>query len=316
MEADISDVTTSISSLALQPDEIERTIAPFLVARWPTSDPAFIRLHARQRRKWRYRRTKRLLLGWLPKGQRTQAYVETSYDHTFAERPWPEINAPATADPKPTLARWGNEGLLLRRRGLARVHLMLMARIIRALGVKNVLEVGSGTGINLFVLAALLPEIRFAGVELTATGVAQAASVVAASDFPRQLAEYCPEPVLDASAHRRVEIRRGNALELPFEDGSFDLVFTRQALEQMEMIRDRALAEIARVTRRHVLLVEPFADANQDPLRRDYVAAKDYFSLPVAGLRPFGIEPQHTTRAFPQNTCLGIELVVGQRMSI
>lgn len=299
--------------LALQPDEIERTLAPFLVARWKVDDPEFVARRARQLRKWRYRRAKRALLGWLPRGRRTQTYVEESYDQTFTERPWPETSAAPGSDPKPTLAQWGDEGLLVRRYGLGRVHLLLMARIIRALGVTSVLEVGAGTGINLFVLAAMLPDVRFTGIELTATGVAQAASVVAAPDLPPRLAEYCPAPVRDSSAHRRIDIRRGNALELPFADGAFDLVFTRQALEQMVMIRVPALREIARVARRHVLLVEPFADANQDTLRRSYVAAKDYFSLPVAGLRTFGIEPVHTSRAFPQNTCLGIELVVGRR---
>lgn len=309
----MADILDDFSSLALTREEIERTLAPFLVARWRANDPAYLRRRTRQLLKWRYRLAKRLLLGWLPKGRRTQTYVEESYDQTFAARPWPETNAPPDSDPKPTLARWGDEGLLVRRYGLGRVHLLLMSRIIRALGAKSVLEVGSGTGINLFVLAAILPDVRFTGVELTATGVAQASSVVNAPEQPPLLTAYCPEPVRDPSAHRRVEIRRGNALALPFEAGAFDLVYTRQALEQMEMIRDRALAEIARVAGRHVLFVEPFADANQDALRRTYVAAKDYFSLPVADLATFGVEPVHTTRAFPQNTCLGIELVVGRR---
>jgi len=67
------------------------------------------------------------------------------------------------------------------------------------------------------------------------------------------------------------------------------------------------------VAKSDVLLVEPFADANRDPLRHTYVAAKDCFSLPVAGLGAFGIVPVFTSRAFPQNILLGIELVVGAR---
>ncbi|MBM3585698.1 MAG: class I SAM-dependent methyltransferase, partial [Alphaproteobacteria bacterium] len=84
-------------------------------------------------------------------------------------------------------------------------------------------------------------EVSFAGIELTATGVAQAHAVVGAATLPARLADYCPAPVADPTAHRRIDIRRGNALDLPFEAGAFDLVFTRQALEQMDMIR-RALA--------------------------------------------------------------------------
>jgi SAM-dependent methyltransferase len=297
----------------LSPAEIEETLAPFIVERYAAGDAGFTAKRTRSLRKWRLKLVKRRLLGWLPRGKRTQAYVEASYDRTFAERPWPETLPPVARDPKPTLAEWQEGGLLLRRYGLGRAHLRLMARIVAALRPRTVLEVGSGTGINLFVLAALNPEVRFAGVELTETGVAQAAGVVKGEALPRRLAEYCPEPVIDLAAYRRIDVRRGNALELPFETGAFDLVFTRQALEQMEMIRTKAIAEIARVAKSHVLLIEPFADANADPLRRAYVAAKDYFSLPVAGLKDFGIEPIHTSRDFPQNVRLGIELVLGRR---
>ena len=306
-------VEIDYASLALGRDDIEATLAPFLADRWTKGEAGFRTRRGRQLAKWRYRRAKRVLLGWLPEGKRTQKYVDESYNQTFAARPWPETNAARDSDPKPTLADWGDEGLLVRRYGLGRVHLLLMARIIRAMGARNVLEVGSGTGINMFVLAALVPEARFTGVELTETGVAQAQTVLKAGELPRQLADYCPEPVRDMAAHRRVEAMQGNAVDLPFEAGSFDLVFTRQALEQMDMIRDQALSEIARVASDRVLLVEPFADAQTDGLRRTYVAAKDYFSLPVEGLRRFGIVPEHRTRAFPQSTTLGIELVSARR---
>ena len=296
----------------LDPAEALAALAPFVLERYPPGHVGFAARHARQRLAWRLRRARRALLGWLPEVKRTQAYVERSYDATFAARPWPETLPPVTPESKPTFAEFQGEGLLVRRYGLGRVHLLLMARIIRALGARTVLEVGAGTGINLFVLAALVPEASFTGIELTETGVAQAASVIAADRFPERLAHYCPLPVVDADAYRRVEVRRGNALDLPFADRSFDLVFTRQALEQMEMIRQPALRQIARVAQGHVLLVEPFADANRDPLRHAYVAAKDYFSLAVDGLGDAGIRPIHTSRAFPQNIRLGIELVVGR----
>ena len=122
------------ASLSLSRDEIEATIAPFLVERWTKSDPGFRSRRGRQLRKVRFRRAKRILLGWLPEGKRTQRYVEDSYNETFAARPWPETNAAPGSDTKPTLADWGDEGLLVRRYGLGRVHLLLMARIIRAMG--------------------------------------------------------------------------------------------------------------------------------------------------------------------------------------
>ena len=63
--------------------EIEATLAPFVMARMAEHDPRFVARRARQVRKYRYRRARRVLLGWLPEGKRTQAYVEQSYDRTF-----------------------------------------------------------------------------------------------------------------------------------------------------------------------------------------------------------------------------------------
>ena len=60
------------------------------------------------------------------------------------------------------------------------------------------------------------------------------------------------------------------------------------------------------------LSVEPFADFNPSPLNRNFVAAKDYFSLSVAGLSRFGIEPTHTFDDFPQKLTLGQGLVAGK----
>ena len=89
-------------------------------------------------------------------------------------------------------------------------------------------------------------------------------------------------------------------------------MFTRLALEQMEAVRDAALFEIARVAKAHVVMLEPFADFNTSPLNRDFVRAKDYFSLPVAGLSRFGIEPTFTHDDFPQKLTLGQGLVVAK----
>ncbi len=50
----------------------------------------------------------------------------------------------------------------------------------------------------------------------------------------------------------------GDALKLPFRDGAFDLVFEANLLHHVVDPR-AALAEMARVSRRHVALVEPNA---------------------------------------------------------
>lgn len=301
-----------LAGINLSDDEVRATLAPFVLELYPPGDARFRKRHAKLMAKWRLKRLKRAVLGALAGLKRTQAYVEQSYETTFAQRPWPETLPPVTPETKPTLADWGDEALLVRRYGLGRAHLLLMARTIAALQPKNVLEVGCGTGINLFVLAAQLPDVQWTGIELTQTGVAQANQVIGAPELPKLLADYCPVPVADRAAHRRIVVQRGNAMKLDFPDKHFDMVITRQALEQMDMIREPVLKEIARVAKRHVVLTEPFADFNRDPLRSTYVAAKDYFSLPVAGLESFGITPLRATNAFPQNVCLGIGMVVGR----
>src|SRR5690606_15819330 len=108
---------------------------------------------------------------------------------------------------------------------------------------------------------AVFPEIAFAGAELTPSGVAAARSVQG-EPLPDGVERFAPMPVQSRTAHQRIDFNQADARSLPFADDSFDLVFTRLAVEQMEAIRDEALAEIRRVTRSYVVFVEPFADFN------------------------------------------------------
>src|SRR3546814_1611451 len=75
---------------------------------------------------------------------------------------------------KLTPCTWRGEGLHVRTHGTKRVHLLLLARVLQALRPETVLEVGAGNGLNVLVLAALFPDIRFTSVELTEAGVAKA----------------------------------------------------------------------------------------------------------------------------------------------
>ena len=70
-------------------------------------------------------------------------------------------------------------------------------------------------------------------------------------------------PLADPTAFRRIRFCQGNAPSLPFADGEFDLVTTVLALEQMERVREQALAEVARVACRHTLMIEPFREVNR-----------------------------------------------------
>lgn len=304
----------------VSPDDTGRAVTPFIHQRWSGDDPELEQKTHGLARKWRRRKLRRNLLGWLPsdahlprsmRGKRTQDYVRKSYSETWTVQDWP--SAVAEPDEKQlSLALWRGEGLSVKRGGLARGHMPALAAAFKMLNPTTVLEVGAGMGLNLFTLSARLPGIAWTGIELTGAGVERAKLVQTETALPPVIADYCPWPVTEPDAYRRIDFRQGNAIRLPFADNAFDLVFTRQALEQMETVRNAALAEISRVAKTHVVLLEPFADFNTSALNRNFVTAKDYFSLPVDGLRRFGLTPTLTFDQFPQKLTLGQGLVIGK----
>jgi demethylmenaquinone methyltransferase / 2-methoxy-6-polyprenyl-1,4-benzoquinol methylase len=96
-----------------------------------------------------------------------------------------------------------------------------------------VLEVAIGTGAQLVELGRRNPTGRTVGIELSDGMLAQARKKAAA-----------------AGIEQRVELLRADALELPFEDQSFDLVVNSYTLDLLP--RDdipRALSEFGRVLR-------------------------------------------------------------------
>ncbi|NQV19935.1 MAG: class I SAM-dependent methyltransferase [Rhodospirillales bacterium] len=309
-----------MTDFAPDTEETAAAIAPFVYERRATDDPEHRAQVAKLGKKWRRRKWRRNLLGWLPsganlprvlRGRRDQDYVRDSYSETWSAQDWPR--AAGTPAPKElSLAVWNGEGLKVRRGGLARGHMPAIAAAFDLLKPTTVLEVGTGMGLNLFTLSARFPDVAWTGIELTEAGVARAQSVQKEPTLPPVIADYFPWPVSDPAAYQRIDFRQGDATRLPFDDNAFDLVFTRQALEQMESVRDGALAEISRVAKTHVILLEPFADFNQSALNKNFVRAKDYFSLPVADLARFGITPLHTYDNFPQKLTLGQGLVVGK----
>ena len=95
-----------------------------------------------------------------------------------------------------------------------------------------VLEVASGTGVQLVALAKHNLSGRTVGLELADGMLTQA------------------RKRLSAAGLGAVELVRGNALELPFEDGSFDLVVNSYMLDLLARVEiPRALAEFKRVMR-------------------------------------------------------------------
>ncbi len=105
---------------------------------------------------------------------------------------------------------------------------------------KTVLEVGAGELTSLEdIQSHFSSDIDFYGVDLSLNRLFHG------------LDEY-------KKKHKKLPLlSKSNAVNLPFPDHSFDLVFTRHTLEQMPKIFEKALDEIIRVSKKHIFLFEP-----------------------------------------------------------
>lgn len=208
---------------------------------------------------------------------------------------------------------WRNKGLLVAPQVLRQVHMLYLMRAIEVLKPRRVLEVGFGNGNIVLTLSARFPDVHFSGVELTSNGVAVAKAVQALAELPPSFIQSAPEPLLDVTAHRTAELQVGDASALPFPDNSFDLIYTRLALEQMEQIREKALKEIARVSNHAVVLIEPWKDYNLRSPGRDYIRRMGYFAARIADMKKFGFKVIMATQKIPQKVQFNVGPVIAVR---
>jgi len=199
-------------------------------------------------------------------------------------------------------------------------YVVALAEVIETTKAKRLLEVGSGNGFNLVCLALLFPEISFTGIELTNAGVERANRLRADSVFRRtaigRLSGFIDRRVSDSTEPINVEFVRGDAGAMSFPSYSFDLVFTVLALEQMNRIKDRVLAEIARVTRGQSVHIEPFLDFNREWFKRLHLGNKDYFRSEISYLRQFSLEPAFSWAGFPDKLHFSSGIVMAEKMNV
>lgn len=207
---------------------------------------------------------------------------------------------------------WRDRCYLANMRFRKRVHLLLLMRAIDMLRPRSILEVGSGVGLNLCMLANRFPEISFTGIELTQAGVEVARKISALPALPPSVVAFSPEPLRDSTAHVRISWHQGNAASLPFESNQFDLVFTIQAIEQMQAIKDVSLREIGRVTRHVAVMFEPFAEFNRPLINRLRVIGRDQFRGTLNDLRLAGLDPVVATDEMPQKLFYGVGMVAAR----
>jgi SAM-dependent methyltransferase len=296
------------SGLGVSREQIARLFEPF-VDRAASADGAEWRAAVRERRRKTLWKLPRRLL---PARQRSERNVVAEYARVWGPDNYARFSV---EEPPPRFSpfEWAGERMLASTLGATRFRQLLLIRAIERVRPERVLEVGSGNGVNLMLLAGRFPRIAFTGVELTSQGRAAALGLQELPELPRPMQGFAPEPLEDPTAFRRVRFLQGSAAELPFQDGEFDLVITVLALEQMERIRRRALAEIARVARGHSFMIEPFADVNESLWPRLNVMRRDYFRGRIDELPGYGLVPVLATDDFPQESLLKVCAVLSEK---
>lgn len=121
--------------------------------------------------------------------------------------------------------------------GLAATESLLLAADLRP-GAR-LLDLGCGTGASSWLASARLPGVSVTGLDTSEAAIARARArerVRAATTDPAADQPHAPSPPVFV---------RGSAVELPFEDASFDAVLAECVLSTLD--KDRALTEIRRV---------------------------------------------------------------------
>lgn len=192
-------------------------------------------------------------------------------------------------------------------------YIELLSQSLQRLGnVGSVLEVGSGRGKNLALLALKHPEINFQGLELTQHGVESSRALVAnLPDRYVQVAGYQQQSQPQSEAVKRVKFDQGSALAMPYEDKSFDVSFTCLVLEQLPSDYEQVVREMCRVTRKFCIFIEPFRDAN-NWFNRAYLRYIDYFRYDSANFASLGLEKLYFTTRMPQKPRYQTGLLIGR----
>jgi SAM-dependent methyltransferase len=269
-------------------EELDSVFNPFIDKEYESSDLAWQEHVDRSKSFWLKKFLKRILLGWSSlSGARTQKNIEVDYSSQWSNASLEEN----ITNPKSVPCKWENRKFLARAYGLKRIHQFLLAKFIESTKPKSILEVGSGNGLNLFVLSHIFPSIRLSGIELTKGGFDASIKIASEDTLPEYILNFSPLKGVASNAHKSIDFRQGTAKSLPHDDNSFDIVFTFLALEQMEEIRNDALSQLSRVCKKYLVMVEPFRDWNDSSTNRHRVVSLDYFSAWISDLSKFGLKP-------------------------
>jgi len=239
---------------------------------------------------------------------RDEEFVEGIYEQVWEEADFSSFQ-PSSSNT--CYGNWNGELLEIVKQGTKRAHLYVMSEIFSSLEPKHVLDVGCGRGISLAFFCRRFPNTTFSGLELTTNGIKRAKKII--ENPPKELIDFYPFPVSSEQNYSSLPaLRQASARALPFEDSSFDLVYTVQALEQMNRIRLDVFKEIYRVTSDYACFIEPFKDYNKGSLALNLIE-RDYFRGTIKELNDHGLKVEMIYDDLPTKNKMKIVCVLARK---
>ena len=146
---------------------------------------------------------------------------------------------------------------------------------------ESILELGSGRGFNILSLAVLCPYIKkLHGVELSPWGVETARKNLKNPpvELLGKLTEVSADEIVRRLSGRDIGFVEGSITNLPFENKSFDAVFSNSVIEQIPKDYPKVFGESARVAKVVGVWSEPFREAQKHhPMKLLYLKNTDHF---------------------------------------
>lgn len=186
-----------------------------------------------------------------------------------------------------------------------------IAEYIIKYNCKSILEVGSGTGLNLLHLAPMFPDVQFYGLELTQSGIEHSKRVFA--NPPKEFELACQHGEI-----KNVHLIKGNILSddtiNDLKKYQFDLVFTSLVLEQLNNYLDVVFSNIFKLDFKNFLFKEQWFNFNSDVARFRHLLMFDYFRAPMELLNNFPAKVIETVLPAKQPMGMNIASVFGEKI--
>src|SRR5476651_1584227 len=137
--------------------DVEALLGSMTLDHWPLDEPKWqARVAAEKRAAW----VAEWRLRFTPWRRRSTSQVRRQYEQVWTKG-YPDIASPGGG----SHVIWRGEVYRIPKFGLNRFYIAFVSAAIASLQPRTVLEIGSGNGLNLLVLAGMHPAVRFTGVE-------------------------------------------------------------------------------------------------------------------------------------------------------